>query len=260
MGGRSGGRATGGLVVVLALFASSCSSGESSPDSAAIPTQRHAPAGRSGAASDGALGVGGVSDGRGRLVGTFVHTFYWMEFEADYPGAPDTPLAGRDCQPLATVSKAFADRVCVEGTGRLTSGALLNLSGPCACGYPCPDTGVSVCFFSAPEKSAHWGYGSNGNPLVPLRSLAIAGDVLPRGTVLYIPEWNGVKMPEADGIGGFEHDGCFRIDDIGYGIEGTHYDLYTGTSNLWQELEALRPTNSSSTLYRDPPRCVGKVL
>lgn len=222
--------------------------------------QRHAPAGNSGSVHDAASGVGGMSDERGRLVGTFVHTFYWMEFEADYPGPQDTPLAGRDCQPLATVSKAFADRVCVEGTGRLTSGSLLNLSGTCACGYPCPDTGVSVCFFGTPEKSAHWGYGSNGNPLVPLRSLAIAGDVLPRGTVLYIPEWNGVQMPEADGIGGFEHDGCFRIDDIGYGIEGRHYDLYTGTSNLWQELEALRPTNSSSTLFRDPPRCVGKVL
>jgi 3D (Asp-Asp-Asp) domain-containing protein len=259
MGGTIGGRARGGLVLAL-LASTACSSGEGSPDSAGKPMQRHAPAGNSGSVHDAASGVGAMSDERGRLVGTFVHTFYWMEFEADYPGPQDTPLAGRDCQPLATVSKAFADRVCVEGTGRLTSGSLLNLSGTCACGYPCPDTGVSVCFFGTPEKSAHWGYGSNGNPLVPLRSLAIAGDVLPRGTVLYIPEWNGVQMPEADGIGGFEHDGCFRIDDIGYGIEGRHYDLYTGTSNLWQELEALRPTNSSSTVYRDPPHCVGKVL
>jgi 3D (Asp-Asp-Asp) domain-containing protein len=205
-------------------------------------------------------GVGGVSDDRGVLVGKFVHTFYWMEFEADYPGDADTDLPGTNCQPLARVPRAFADRVCVEGSGRLTSGQLLNLSGDCACGYVCPETSVPVCFFRVDDASARWGYGSDGNPLVPLRSLAVAEDVLPHGTVLYIPEWNGVAIPGSDGIGGFSHDGCFRIDDVGYGVDGRHYDLYTGTVQLWQALEQLRPTDSSTTVYRDPPRCAGHVL
>src|SRR5690348_3467483 len=86
-------------------------------------------------------------DDRGFVIGSFVHTFYWMEFEDDYPGRADTELAGSDCRAVAVVSEAFADRVCVEGSGRLSSGALLNLSGECACGYACRETGASVCFF-----------------------------------------------------------------------------------------------------------------
>ena len=178
-----------------------------------------------------------------------------MEFEADYPGTPDTLLRGGNCQPLATVPQAFADRLCVEGSGRLQNGALLNLSGPCSCGYHCSETDVAVCFFSAGAEAPVWGYGSDGNPLVPLRSLAIEEGIVRHGTMLYIPEWDGVVIPASDGLGGFVHDGCFRVDDIGYGVEGRHYDLYAGTAELWRVLEELLPTDSSTLVYRDPPRC-----
>jgi 3D (Asp-Asp-Asp) domain-containing protein len=200
-------------------------------------------------------------DDRGFVIGSFVHTFYWMEFEDDYPGRADTDLAGTDCRPVARVPEAFAQRVCVEGSGRLSSGALLNLSGECACGYPCRETDASVCFFPVTDRSADWGYGSDGNPLIPLRSLAIEQRVVAHGTVLYIPEWDGVTIPASPrGLGGFTHDGCFRADDIGYGVQGRHYDIYAGTSALWMTLEQVLPTDSSTTVYRDPPRCAGKVL
>jgi 3D (Asp-Asp-Asp) domain-containing protein len=201
-----------------------------------------------------------MGDELGVSLGRFVNTFYWMEFEADYPGAADTPLVGEDCRELARVPEAFADRVCVEGSGRLASGPLLNLSGECGCGYRCRETDSSVCFFAVTDASATWGYGSDGNPLVPLRSLAIQESVVPHGTVLYIPEWDGLSIPSARrGLGGFVHDGCFRVDDIGYGVEGRHYDLFAGTAGLWMDLEELLPTDSSTTVYRDPPRCVGKL-
>jgi 3D (Asp-Asp-Asp) domain-containing protein len=211
--------------------------------------------------SSGSAGAGGAKDDRGVLLGRFVHTFYWMEFESDYPGRADTELAGSDCHALATVPEAFADRICVEGSGRLASGALLNLSGECDCGTACPETGASVCFFPIAETRALWGYGSAGNPLVPLRSLAIEQSVVPHGTVLYIPEWDGLAIPASPhGIGGFVHDGCFKVDDVGYGVEGRHYDFYAGTSALWMALEQLMPTASSTTVYRDPARCAGKQL
>jgi 3D (Asp-Asp-Asp) domain-containing protein len=178
-----------------------------------------------------------------------------MEFEADYPGAADTLLHGGNCQPLATVPQAFADRLCVEGSGRLQNGSLLNLSGTCSCGYHCSETGVAVCFFRAGAEAPVWGYGSDGNPLIPLRSLAIEEGIVAHGTRLYIPEWDGVEIPASRGLGGFVHDGCFRVDDIGYGVEGRHYDLYAGTVELWRELEELLPTDSSTLVYRDPPRC-----
>lgn len=240
------GLGTASMLACAAALASGCGSGEAAvqqrPEPTFVPPNL------------------GPSDDRGVAIGRFVHTFYWMEFEDDYPGRADTELAGSDCRALATVPEAFADRVCVEGSGRLSSGALLNLSGECACGYRCPETDASVCFFPVTDGRASWGYGSDGNPLVPLRSLAIQQSIVTHGTVLYIPEWDGVKIPASPrGLGGFTHDGCFRADDIGYGVEGRHYDFYTGTSALWMDLEEVLPTDSLTTVYRDPPRCAGKV-
>jgi 3D (Asp-Asp-Asp) domain-containing protein len=192
---------------------------------------------------------------RGRLIGTFVHTYYWMEFESKYPGTADTELHLIDCSPAALVTEAFAQRVCVEGTGRLLGGQLLNLSGECSCGHLCQETGATVCFFMEDGARAEWGYGSDGNELVPLRSLAVDEAEIPHGTLIYIPEWDGIEMPSSDGLGGFVHDGCFRADDIGYGINGLHYDVYTGTDAMWTALEPLVPTNSDTTLYSSPRRC-----
>jgi 3D (Asp-Asp-Asp) domain-containing protein len=189
------------------------------------------------------------------LLGSFVHTFYWMEFESDYPGEPDTELDLASCTPLGHVPAAFAERVCVEGSGRLADGRLLNLTGECACGHLCQETGSRVCFFAEDGADAPWGYGSDGNPLVPLRSLAVDEALIPHGSLIYIPEWDGVSIPASNGIGGFVHDGCFRADDIGYGIDGRHYDLYTGTAAMWSVLEAMRATDSETTVYSSPRRC-----
>ena len=237
-----------GLLALLCWLSSGCAGGTADERAMRLPVERVPVA-------NGEAGPSGPADDRGTPIGTFVHTFYWMEFEADYPGPLDTPLRGDNCQPLADVPQGFADRLCVEGSGRLQNGALLNLSGPCSCGYQCPETGVAVCLFRAGTEAPAWGYGSDGNPLVPLRSLAIDEGILPYGTMLYIPEWDGVAMPASNGLGGFVHDGCFRVDDIGYGVEGMHYDLYAGTAELWRELEGLLPTHSSTLVYRDPPRC-----
>ena len=215
-------------------------------------------AGGSGEAGEDGAGGDGTSADRGTLIGSFIHTFYWMEFESDYTGARDTELLDAGCDAVATVPKAFADRVCVEGSGRLEDGSLLNLEGDCSCGYACEETDATVCFFREEEPDAAWGYGSADNALEPLRSLAVDESEIPHGTLLYIPEWDGVSVPESQGIGGFVHDGCFRADDIGYGIDGRHYDFYAGTSELWDALEAVNPTNSTTTVYRDPPRCANR--
>jgi 3D (Asp-Asp-Asp) domain-containing protein len=251
---RASGCACSGLVAGACGLLSACGS-DSATDTA------HAGAGRAPTLVPSNTGAAGARDDRGVPLGRFVHTFYWMEFESDYSGSADTDLEGSDCRALARVPQAFAERICVEGSGRLASGALLNLSGECDCGTMCPETGASVCFFPVADLRAPWGYGSKGNPLVPLRSLAIEQSVVPHGTVLYIPEWDGVQIPASPrGIGGFVHDGCFRVDDIGYGVDGRHYDLYAGTSALWMALEQLMPTASSTMVYRDASRCAGEQL
>ena len=250
-------RATQLLASACWLLAA-CTSDSNSATAGRSPT--FIPPGSAGGQAGAAGGSGAASDDRGISLGRFVNTFYWMEFEADYRGRADTELEGSDCRVLATVPRAFAERICVEGSGRLVSGALLNLTGECACGFKCSETDTSVCFFPITDSRAPWGYGSDGNALLPLRSLAIAESVVPHGTVLYIPDWDGLAIPAgAEGLGGFVHDGCFRVDDIGYGVEGRHYDFFTGTASLWMALEELLPTDSSTTVYRDPPRCAGKL-
>jgi 3D (Asp-Asp-Asp) domain-containing protein len=149
----------------------------------------------------------------------------------------------------------FADEVCVEGSGRLTEGTVINYAGDCACGHPC-SSGPTVCFALLDPATFPWGAGSMDNPLEPLRSWAVDNAVIAHGTILYTPEWDGVSIPSMDGIGGFVHDGCFRADDVGNGINGDHFDFFAGTTSMWNELENIHPSiQSHFQVHRDAPHC-----
>jgi 3D (Asp-Asp-Asp) domain-containing protein len=100
-----------------------------------------------------------------------------------------------------------------------------------------------------------WGKGSRNNALEPLRSWAVDTSVIPHGTVVYVEEWDGVDIPQVGELGGFTHDGCFRADDVGGGINGNHFDFFAGTPQMWQALEGIYPTRTNFTVYTDSPRC-----
>jgi len=64
---------------------------------------------------------------------------------------------------------------------------------------------------------------SLGCRVVPMRTLAVDKNIIPRRTVVFIKETVGLKMPD-----GQTHDGYWYASDIGGAIKGQRIDLYTG--------------------------------
>lgn len=65
---------------------------------------------------------------------------------------------------------------------------------------------------------------SLGCRVVPMRTIAVDKDVIPRRTVIFIKETVGLRMPD-----GRPHDGYWYASDIGGAIKGQRIDLYTGS-------------------------------
>lgn len=144
-------------------------------------------------------------------LGKFKVTYYWVAQEADYPGEGRESVVDEAGRVLGTFSKRFARALRLEGSGMTADGRLLNVVSK---------KGGIVRF---KEVSAPFGLGCRNNPLVPFRSIAVDRTVIPYGTVLYIPQAVGAKLPD-----GTIHDGYFLAADVGGGIKGQRLDLFTG--------------------------------
>lgn len=185
----------------------------------------------------------------------FWHTYYYLADESSFSSDRRAKIKSKKCGVISSTSKAFADSVCIQGSGRLEDGRIINVATDCACGTTCP-TGGKVCYSVLNPELYPWGRGANGQTLEPLRSIAVDRGTVPLGTVIYLQEWDGYKVPEDEnGIGGFIHDGCFRADDVGGWIKGSHIDIFAGTRELWQRLEQDFPTGMRYTTYLDHPPC-----
>ena len=74
----------------------------------------------------------------------------------------------------------------------------------------------------------HGGHGMNdrdslGCKVVPMRTAAVDGVVVPRHTLLFIKETVGLKMAD-----GRAHDGYWYASDVGGAIRQGRIDLFTG--------------------------------
>jgi 3D (Asp-Asp-Asp) domain-containing protein len=181
-----------------------------------------------------------VAAKRGGPLGTFRFTMYYVAIEGQHrPGEPAPAAAAepmlasavpgnlsgppdkvtlyekQGCTPIAEIDRSFARELDLQGTGKLRDGRVLNTSGLCRC----PN---SPCFF---EIEAAWAIGANGR-LAPFRSVAIDTRLIELGSLLYIPELDGVRMPGKAPWGGYVHDGCVLADDRGGGIRGHELDLF----------------------------------
>ncbi|MEM7152904.1 MAG: 3D domain-containing protein [Myxococcota bacterium] len=167
----------------------------------------------------------------GAVLGDFQWTYYWVAEESSYDGPATTSLyATEGCRPLAKVSADFARAITLEGTGRLTEGQLLNVSGRCSCPR-------SPCFLVADEQHP-WGYGVRGRALRPFRSVAVDRNVIEYGTRLYIEALDGVRVPAMPTSPEFVHDGCVTAEDTGNAINGQHLDFFAATKASYRALDA----------------------
>jgi 3D (Asp-Asp-Asp) domain-containing protein len=181
-------------------------------------------------------------------------TYYYLSQESNYSGTANTTLYDKNCKAIVKVSSKFSDSACIEGSGRLKDGRVINYAKTCSCGRRCPTGGI-ICYSVLDKNKFPWGAGARSNPLRPLRSLAVDRNKIAIGTKLYIPEWDGVQIPAIDGIGGFTHDGCVYADDVGGAIKGNHFDFFSGTSKMWKALEKVHKTKKYLTVYKNPSRC-----
>lgn len=145
-------------------------------------------------------------------------TFYWLAFERPTPGeVADVELYDRNGYFFGAFSRSFVKALRMEGTGILADGRVVNWAGNC-------DYGVGACFEELDVKQFPYGRGVGLRPLVPFRSIAVDPKIIPYDEPVYIPEIDGMRLPD-----GSIHDGCVRADDRGGGIRRRHIDFFVVT-------------------------------
>lgn len=191
--------------------------------------------------------------GGGRLVGVFRNTYY--DFPSEGAASDKTQLVSlmsATCTEIAKVPRAFHDAVCVQGSGALRRGGTVSFAKrDCPCAEVCPRTGQRICFDALDPAAYPHGRGAAGKPITPLRTIAADTNVLPMGTVVFVPELEGVTVAE----GGEASDGCFVVEDRGLRVQGEHIDVFTGSPASTALVNARVPSNSGVHVYAEAPRC-----
>lgn len=187
----------------------------------------------------------------GTVLGTFRNTYYDFPNEEGHVGPP-VPLMNARCEPIAKVPRGFFEAVCVQGSGALARGGTVSFAKrDCACAEVCPRTNQRICFDALDKTAFPWGRGAAGTAITPLRSVAADTQVLPMGTIFYVPELDGLARSTGEGV----LDGCFVVEDRGLKVQGEHIDIFTGHPAETAALNAQVPSNRGVTVVIDTPRC-----
>ena len=190
--------------------------------------------------------------GGGKVVGTFKNTYYDFPSEDDFEGDPIDLMNG-SCKSIASVPRTFYESVCVQGSGTLKAGGTVSFAKrDCSCAAECPRTGQRICFDLLDKAQFPWGRGATGKGITPLVTVAVDSTIIPLGTSLYIPEYDGIAR---DASGTTKHDGCFLAEDRGLAVKGEHVDIFTGHREITQLWNRLVPSNSGVTIVVDSARC-----
>ncbi len=193
----------------------------------------------------------------------FRFTFYWMADEkrhddpSRWDGLPDRVLDiqqvgkaieqqdiyTRDGQFLATSTASFVAELKMEGAGWLSDGRVINWAGRCR-------YGVGTCFRVLDPKRYPYGMGAMLRPLVPFRSVAVDRKLISIGETLYVPEFDGMRLPD-----GSVHDGCLRADDVGGAIRRRKIDFYVTYLENFLYVYKQQKGNRYFTPHIEAPRC-----
>ncbi len=188
-------------------------------------------------------------------LGTMWNSFYFVSDENDYESPQDVPIYDSSCQELARVRAEFHDSVCIEGSGRLTDGRIINYASSCTTSCPsaglCGSRDYRICYTVLDPARYPWGMGAGGRALVPDQSMAVDRNFIPLGSWVYFQELDGVIPPGSS----TPHNGCMRADDVGGAVDGNQFDFFAATRTRWLEWERLLPTRSTLHASLDDPRC-----
>lgn len=184
-----------------------------------------------------------------RSAETFRNTYY--DFPTEGSGDKKAKVFDAQCKPIASVTQAFHDQVCLQGSGRLASGETISFAmRDCTCAAECPKSNQKICFEKLDAKAFPSGRGASGKAISPLRSIAVDTEVIPLGQVVFIPEYEGLSRPD-----GTKHDGCFLAEDRGSKVVGKHIDVFTGDPSVTKVWNQLVPSNQGVHVEIGAPRC-----
>ena len=188
----------------------------------------------------------------GRILGKFRNTYYDFPSEADHSG-PLVELKSPSCDTIESVPRGFFEAVCVQGSGMLADGHTVSFAKrDCSCAEICPRTGQRICFDKLSRSDFPWGRGATGKPITPLLTVAVDSSIIPLGTPLYIPEFDGLpRDPDRRSF----HDGCFVAQDRGLKVQGKQVDIFTGHASMTKLWNRLVPSNAGVRVVVDNPRC-----
>ncbi|HEU5056085.1 MAG TPA: 3D domain-containing protein [Kofleriaceae bacterium] len=180
-----------------------------------------------------------------KKLGSFKLTYYFMA-EQEGGKRAVTLFERKGCKRIAKVSRKDAKQLALQGGGKLEDGRILIYAGRCKCsGAPC---------YSLADQSHEWGTGIDDRPLSPFRSVAVDPNRVSIGTVLYIPELDGLTVPGRMPEGGHVHDGCVVADDRGGGIKGRQLDLFMAKEIHYRAFQR-RNRIKRVTVFRGGERC-----
>jgi 3D (Asp-Asp-Asp) domain-containing protein len=184
-------------------------------------------------------------------VGTEIFRNTYYDFPREGAGDKVATVYDASCAPIAKVTQAFHDQLCVQGSGRLAIGQTVSFAKrDCACASICPRTGQHICFERLDAARFPHGRGATGGPITPLVTLAVDDAIIPLGTRVFVPEFVG--LPRADGS---PHDGCFIAQDRGLKVIGKHIDVFTGDPTMTTTWNARVPSNQGVHVQVGDPRC-----
>ena len=105
-----------------------------------------------------------VIDGAARRGDPFRNTYY--DFPAEGAGAKNAKVFDPSCQPIASVTKEFHDKVCMQGSGRLSTGETVSFakrvsafSASCASANFGASTRISAGARGREDRSGRLGFG-----------------------------------------------------------------------------------------------------
>jgi len=199
--------------------------------------------------------------------------FYWLSIETDYEDTTSTnvPKGGACAVPanrwveiytregyfFGRIPERYACSLRLEGSGLLRDGRVINYTGPCKFGYGTPprdprrrDNLPATCFEQLDITDYPFGRGAGQRPLIPFKSVAVDPRVVRIGEPLYVPEFDGLLLPD-----GSIHDGCVRADDTGGGIKGRKLDFFVVTYGNFRFLLDELFGVTWITPYVEAPRC-----
>lgn len=148
-------------------------------------------------------------------LGSFRPTFYQIANEAHpifLQAPPTVPLLDLKDNEIARVSENFKKKIDLEGCGRLVDGRVVNFAGR-------GDNGPRYLVAS----KAPYGLGAGNYKLIPYHTVAVDPNIILVGSVLFIPQAYGLRLPNGE-----IHDGFFFAHDVGSRIKGNRIDLFVG--------------------------------